>query len=142
MVGLPVSFKEREPRRTTIGEKVFKRGTIMRFQYLAVIGSLGLAATLSLYPAAQSQERAVDGAAAATAEEGVEQLARGPVHEAFAQPSVRSPRPSPIVPKQPPDPIEEMPPDQKPEGANVVWIPGYWVWDEDRNDFIWESGVW
>jgi hypothetical protein len=95
-----------------------------------------------LYPAAQSQERAVDGAAAATAEEGVEQMARGPVHEAFAQPSVRSPRPSPMVPKQPPDPIEEMPPDQKPEGANVVWIPGYWVWDEDRNDFIWESGVW
>jgi hypothetical protein len=35
-----------------------------------------------------------------------------------------------------------MPPDQKPEGANVVWIPGYWVWDDDRKDFIWESGIW
>jgi hypothetical protein len=41
-----------------------------------------------------------------------------------------------------PDPIEELPPDQKPEGNNVQWIPGYWAWDEDRNDFLWVSGIW
>jgi hypothetical protein len=84
----------------------------------------------------------VDGGNGAAAQEGVEVMARGPVHEAFAEPSIRSPRPSPVVPKQPPAPIEEMPPDQKPEGANVTWIPGYWSWDDDRSDFIWVSGIW
>src|SRR5262249_11275619 len=29
-----------------------------------------------------------------------------------------------------------------PAGNNVQWIPGYWSWDEDRNDFIWVSGIW
>lgn len=114
----------------------------MRKQFLAALGSVGLGAVLSLYPAARSQETAVDGGNGAEPQEGVEVLARGPVHEAFAEPSVRSPRPTPLIPKQPPNPIEEMPPDQKPEGANVTWIPGYWVWDEDRKDFIWESGIW
>ena len=47
-----------------------------------------------------------------------------------------------IAPKMPPDPVEELPPDQKPEGDNVQWIPGYWHWDEDRTDFIWISGFW
>src|SRR5262245_17118853 len=41
--------------------------------------------------------------------------ARGPVHEAFAQPST-APRPGIAVPRQPPESIQEMPPDQKPEG--------------------------
>ena len=30
---------------------------------------------------------------------------------------------------------------EKPEGE-VVWIGGYWGWDEDRQDFVWVSGVW
>ena len=34
-----------------------------------------------------------------------------------------------MVPKQPPDPIQELPPDQKPSGQNIQWIPGYWAWD-------------
>src|SRR5262249_16867084 len=42
----------------------------------------------------------------------------------------------------PPAPVEELPPAQKPEGENVQWIPGYWAWDQDRDDFIWVSGVW
>src|SRR5262245_33202341 len=67
---------------------------------------------------------------------------RGPVHEAFAQPGEAAPRPSPIVTKQPPEPIQEVPPEEKPEGDNVVWIPGYWAWDEDRTDFLWVSGFW
>jgi len=113
----------------------------MKVHYLTVLGSLGLAGLLSLYSAASSQQPPPDGGNAA-AQEGVEVMARGPVHEAFAEPSVRSPRPSPAIPKQPPAPIEEMPPDQKPEGANVTWIPGYWAWDDDRGDFIWVSGIW
>ncbi|MDY3556232.1 hypothetical protein R5W24_005395 [Gemmata sp. JC717] len=44
--------------------------------------------------------------------------------------------------KQPPEPIEELPPDQKPEGDNVQWIPGYWGWDEDTEQFLWVSGFW
>ena len=35
-----------------------------------------------------------------------------------------------------------MPPDQKPAGQNIQWIPGYWSWDQERNDFLWISGVW
>jgi hypothetical protein len=72
----------------------------------------------------------------------VEVLTRGPVHEAYADPGVTPAEAAPIVPKQPPDPVEEAPPDQKPEGDNVIWIPGYFTWDEDRNDFIWLSGFW
>jgi hypothetical protein len=44
------------------------------------------------------------------------------------------------APKVPPPTITEVPPDSKPEGANVKWIPGYWQWDENKNDFIWVSG--
>jgi hypothetical protein len=75
-------------------------------------------------------------------QEGVEVQARGPIHEAFAEPVIRGPRDSPAVPKQPPEPIEELPPDQKPPGDNVEWIPGYWAWDVDTSDFLWVSGTW
>ena len=34
-----------------------------------------------------------------------------------------------------------MPPEEKPEG-NVIWIGGYWAWDEDRQDYLWVSGCW
>jgi hypothetical protein len=74
--------------------------------------------------------------------EGARVLTQGPIHEAFAEPIVFDPKPGPVVPKAPPKPIPEVPPDQKPEGANVQWIPGYWAWDDARNDFIWVSGVW
>jgi hypothetical protein len=67
---------------------------------------------------------------------------RGPVHEAYAQPDEQVVKPGVVVPKQPPDPIPEIPPDQRPEGDNVVWIPGYWAWDLGRNDFLWVSGIW
>jgi hypothetical protein len=74
------------------------------------------------------------------APKGVEVLTRGPVHEAFATPT-EEPQPTTTVTKKPPRPIEEMPPEQKPEG-NSVWIGGYWAWDEDRNDYLWVSGIW
>jgi hypothetical protein len=71
-----------------------------------------------------------------------EPLAQGPVHEAYAEPVDYQPQPGPVVNKQPPDAIDEMPPDQKPEGSDVRWIPGYWAWDSATSDFLWVSGVW
>jgi hypothetical protein len=62
---------------------------------------------------------------------GVEVLARGPVHQAFATPSQARPLPSHVVPKKPPDPIEELPPDEKPAGDHVIWFPEYWAWDDE-----------
>jgi hypothetical protein len=71
-----------------------------------------------------------------------EVLTRGPIHEAYAEPVSGQPQPTPIIPKKPPDPIEEVPADQKPEGDNVQWLPGYWAWDDDRGDYLWVSGFW
>lgn len=73
---------------------------------------------------------------------GVEVLTRGPIHEAYAEPVAAQPTPGPVVPRQPPEPIEEMPADERPAGADVQWIPGYWGWDDDRADFVWVSGFW
>src|SRR5262245_31231641 len=75
-------------------------------------------------------------------QEGVEVQTRGPVHEAFAGVVTFQPEAGVVVAKAPPESIEELPPDQKPAGANVAWIPGYWAWDDDRDDFLWISGVW
>src|SRR5262249_43943494 len=69
---------------------------------------------------------------------GVEVMARGPVHEAFATPTAEA-RPTQTVPKQPPAAIDEMPPEEKPEG-NAVWISGYWAWDDDRTASLWGGG--
>ena len=49
--------------------------------------------------------------------DGVQVQTRGSVHEAFAEPVVYDPGPGPVVPTEPPQPIEEQPPDQKPEGG-------------------------
>ncbi len=78
----------------------------------------------------------------ADAAEGVQVLTRGPIHEAFAEPIVFNPQPGVVVAKTPPAAIAEIPPDQRPEGANVAWIPGYWSWDDERSDFLWVSGIW
>ncbi len=71
-----------------------------------------------------------------------EVLTRGPVHEAFAEQYVTDPKPTPIIEIAPPELIDELPPEDLPEGANVEWIPGYWAFDEDVKDFIWISGLW
>lgn len=75
-------------------------------------------------------------------EQGVQVLTRGPVHEAFAETVTFNPEPGIVVTKAPPNAIEEVPPDQKPEGANVAWIPGYWAWDDEGSGFLWVSGIW
>ncbi len=73
---------------------------------------------------------------------GMEVMTRGPVHEAFAETVAFDPAAGIIVSQQPPTLIEEVMPDQRPAGDNVAWIPGYWGWDEDQNDFLWISGIW
>jgi hypothetical protein len=70
-----------------------------------------------------------------------EVLTRGPIHEAYAIPVNTGRKTGLVVPRQPPNPIEEIPPEAKPEGE-VVWIPGYFSWDDDRKGFVWVSGVW
>jgi len=115
-----------------------------RQSYLLGSGILGLAVVLGLGREGKTEQPSAQGQAQAAAaqQEGAEVLARGPVHEAFAQPMNGQPEPGPVAPKQPPEPIDEISPDQKPEGGNVQWIPGYWSWDEDRSDYIWVSGFW
>src|SRR5262249_43813180 len=100
--------------------------------FTALLGGVGLAALLLVQAPAEGQPPA----------DGPEVLARGPVHEAYAEPVDPRPQASPVVPKQPPEAVEETPPDQRPEGDNVQWINGYWAWDDERNDFIWVSGFW
>jgi hypothetical protein len=74
-------------------------------------------------------------------QDGVEVLARGPIHEAFAEPVGGVPQAGPVIVKAPPPAVEEMPPDRAPQG-DMQWVPGYWGWDDDRKDFIWISGIW
>jgi WXXGXW repeat (2 copies) len=73
--------------------------------------------------------------------EGMEVLTRGVIHEAFAE-VVSDPKPSLVVSKRPPEAIEEVPPELKPDDEATIWISGYWVWDDERDDFFWQSGVW
>ncbi len=75
-------------------------------------------------------------------QQGMQILTRGPVHEAFAETVTFNPEPGIVVSQAPPDIIEELPPDQRPDGANVSWIPGYWAWDDERNNYLWVSGIW
>jgi hypothetical protein len=75
-------------------------------------------------------------------DDGMEVLTRGPIHEAFADVSVNEVPPGIVASRSVPDPINEVPPDYRPEGDNVQWIPGYWIWDDDQNNFIWLSGIW
>jgi hypothetical protein len=105
---------------------------ITRWCMLTALVALGTTIGFSQYVAAQQ----------AAVQDGVEVLTRGPVHEAFAETITFDPEPGIVAPKSPPDPIEEVSPDQRPEGANVTWIPGYWAWDDERSDFLWVSGIW
>ena len=110
---------------------------IFRLTIIApTVAFLSLIATFVLNQYCAAQQASV------ATQDGVEVLTRGPVHEAFAETVTFDPEPGIVVPKAPPNPIEEMPPDQRPEGPNVAWIPGYWGWDDERNDFLWISGIW
>jgi hypothetical protein len=101
-------------------------------------GTLGFAVLLAARGKARDDQPPPD----PTPQAGVEVQTRGPVHEAFAEPNDTRPQPTVVIPKQPPALIDEVPPDEKPAGNAVVWIPGYWGWDDDQNDFVWVSGSW
>ncbi|WP_435019439.1 hypothetical protein TA3x_001296 [Tundrisphaera sp. TA3] len=68
----------------------------------------------------------------------VKPAAEGPLHEAFLSP-VRDREPE-HVPKAPPAPLEERP-GVEPTDPGAVWIPGYWVWDAGKKDFVWATGT-
>ena len=103
---------------------------------VALAASVGLNKAVSAPPATPVPP------SPANADQGVQVLTRGPVHEAFAETVTFDPEPGLVVPKAPPAAIEEVPPEQRLEGANVAWIPGYWGWDDERHDFLWVSGIW
>jgi len=105
-------------------------------RHICIFGILAwLGAGPGLIPAVAAQEETSD------VEKGVDVLTYGPIHEAFAETVAFDPEAGIVVSKAPPSAIDEIPPEQKPEG-DVEWIPGYWAWDDDRNDFIWVSGIW
>ncbi len=93
---------------------------------------LAVTADISNEPAKPPAPREIEG----------EPVHRGPVHEAFAEPLTLTPKPGPIVPREPPAPIEEIAPQTSDDAQNMEWISGYWAWDEQRQDFVWVSGVW
>ncbi|MCH8839651.1 MAG: YXWGXW repeat-containing protein, partial [Planctomycetes bacterium] len=69
-----------------------------------------------------------------------EVLEQGPIHEAFAEPLALQAEAAEIVSRRPPEPIEELPPEYQPEGRNVQWISGYFMWQQELDDFVWVSG--
>jgi hypothetical protein len=75
-------------------------------------------------------------------QEQPEVLTSGPVHEAFAEPVNLEVQAGLVVPDEPPAAIQEVPPDEKPQGAQFVWVPGYWAWDAGRHGHIWVSACW
>jgi hypothetical protein len=98
---------------------------------------------LMLLPPALTQSVAYAQQVPATpTDEQPEVLTRGPVHEAFAEPVGLESDGGLVAPKPPPSDINEEPPAQRPEGNNFVWVPGYWGWDADRDDYIWVSACW
>src|SRR5260370_19981134 len=107
--------------------------------HLYIAGRWGVLAAAFLWPAALLAQNAHSDIKEIPTDDVTVQ-ARGPIHEAYAQPTDTAPQAGPIIPKQPPDPVVEQPPDEKPQGDNVIWIPGYWTWDSDRSDFTWVSG--
>lgn len=69
-------------------------------------------------------------------------LLRGPVHEAFAELYQAEPNPGVIITQRPPSLIDESPPEVQPMGRNIEWIPGYWAFDDQGEEFLWVSGIW
>ncbi|HWY88837.1 MAG TPA: YXWGXW repeat-containing protein [Gemmataceae bacterium] len=105
-------------------------------------GLITLAAALLLVYATIGQQDAQAVGGNLAAQEGVDVQTHGPIHEAYAQPAAPKTVAAPIVAKRPPEPVNELPPESKPEGNQAQWIPGYWAWDDDQNDFLWVSGIW
>jgi hypothetical protein len=96
-------------------------------------------------PTPAGQQPAAQGSAAVGSQRQLPEpqvLEQGPIHEAFADPMDLQKQGTEVISKQPPEAVNELPPEQQPEGQNVQWIPGYWLWDQGRDDFVWVSGMW
>ncbi len=109
---------------------------IQIFKWHTLTALVALCTTVGLIQHVAAQQ------ATAAIGDGMEILTRGPIHEAFAETITFDSEPGVVVAKAPPAPIEEIAPDQRPQGDNVTWIPGYWAWDDERNDYLWISGIW
>lgn len=129
----PVTATGRAPDEPQSGDQG-STITLIRSAWLAAVlaASIGLAFQPTFSRAQQE----------AAADQDAQVLTRGPVHEAFAGVVTFNPEPGVVVPKAPPEAIEELPPAERPEGDNVTWIPGYWAWDDEHSDFLWVSGIW
>ena len=92
---------------------------------------------LSLSPARVEPSNQIDNEI-----DGAYAMMRGPVHEAFAEQFSADSSPSDVVNKEAPAPIDEQPPNFKPEGDNIEWISGYWGWDVESDDYVWVTGIW
>ncbi len=69
----------------------------------------------------------------------IEVIEDGVVHEAYLTP-VRGSIVLDAVVEKPPEPVLEKQPATVKDDMN--WVPGYWDWSVDRDDFIWVTGVW
>lgn len=70
-------------------------------------------------------------------------MASGIFHEAFAFPIRYEPvKPVPVSVAPPAIPVEVRPEIASELQEQAVWIPGYWEWDAETDDFIWVSGIW
>jgi hypothetical protein len=125
---------ERNEAKFFSWRKIMKKGQVSQLWMIMALVAIGTGFGFDKAMAASPDP--------ADFEDGVQVLTRGPVHEAFAEMVMFNPEPGIVVTKMPPNPIEEVPPDAKPEGDNVTWIPGYWAWDNERSNFIWISGIW
>ncbi|WP_422928053.1 hypothetical protein [Singulisphaera sp. PoT] len=65
--------------------------------------------------------------------------ANGSVHEALRENQARADQRR--YAKAPPAPNAERPGVDKPD-PRAIWVPGYWAWDVDRDDFSWVGGTW
>jgi hypothetical protein len=73
---------------------------------------------------------------------GPVELTRGPVHEGFAERPNLEAKPYPPAPTHPPEPLNEVPADVKPDDPNAEWLPGYWSWQATDKQFVWLTGTW
>lgn len=64
---------------------------------------------------------------------------RKPIHEAFVT-KITAPIPIEVIAERPPAPRSETPPPQP--SSEMIWIPGYYSWDREANEFVWVCGVW
>jgi hypothetical protein len=96
---------------------------------MRLFGTLGLAAVLQAGTPAWAEEPPPP-----PQPDGVKVQARGPVHEAYAEPVGVPPQAGPLVPKQPPEAIDEVPP------PGPLWVAAHGQQVEDG--WQWVQGLW